>query len=188
MAKNPDPCKGCIYQIKFGGYWLCDYITITGHRRPCPFGAGCTVKEAEGGMKKWDESKAYELYQAGASDLEIAHEVGMKPSTICKWRRGKELPAHKGERPSLPADSSPSPAPDLPAPAEAERPAPQIAELQEVAPKPERTSPDGPMELHLELGGGWARIRAPNWEQAAQLWAMMNTCIEALEAGGAADG
>ena len=47
MAKRTDPCAGCVYQVKAGGYLVCDYISITGSRRPCPFGAGCTVKETE---------------------------------------------------------------------------------------------------------------------------------------------
>lgn len=42
----------------------------------------------------------------------------------------------------------------------------------------------GPVELHLELSGGWARIRAPGWVQAAKLWRTMNVCIAALRAEG----
>lgn len=42
-------CRGCMYQ----GYLYagdnvsrtCDYLLITGNRRPCTFGAGCTVKK-----------------------------------------------------------------------------------------------------------------------------------------------
>lgn len=189
MRNKVDSCKGCIYYIKAGSYWVCDYITIAGHRRPCPAGAGCTVKETEDEMKeRWDKVRALELYQAGLPEDQIADDVGVKPSTICRWRRENGLPAHKAERQPLPAHPIPAPAPEPPAPAEAECPVPQSVVPQEETLDPERTSPGGPMELHLELGGGWARIRAPSWAQAAKLWKMMETCIGALEAGGAADG
>ncbi len=37
-------CKGCGYAIRLDGDWCCDYLGITGHRRPCPPGADCTVR------------------------------------------------------------------------------------------------------------------------------------------------
>lgn len=98
MAKRTDPCAGCVYQVKAGGYLVCDYISITGSRRPCPFGAGCTVKETEKNMKNWDKAKAFELYQAGASDKEIAAGVEVSPGTIYKWRHEKGLAAHMPAR------------------------------------------------------------------------------------------
>ena len=42
------PCKGCAYWC--GGpttIKTCDYMLITGKRRPCPPGEGCTVKKRE---------------------------------------------------------------------------------------------------------------------------------------------
>ena len=40
------PCTGCRF---FFGDWehnrCCNYIFLTGHRRPCPPGEGCTAKE-----------------------------------------------------------------------------------------------------------------------------------------------
>lgn len=44
--KKPNPCKGCKF---YGGWTLevccCNYFLITGKRRPCETGAGCTVRE-----------------------------------------------------------------------------------------------------------------------------------------------
>lgn len=40
------PCYGCKYSCTgFGSYIYCEYIFITGHRRPCPPGKDCTVKD-----------------------------------------------------------------------------------------------------------------------------------------------
>lgn len=45
-AKREDPCNGCLY---YGGRWesvkTCNYFLITGLRRPCEAGEGCTVRE-----------------------------------------------------------------------------------------------------------------------------------------------
>lgn len=187
MAKRTDPCAGCVYQVKAGGYLVCDYISITGSRRPCPFGAGCTVKETEKNMKNWDKAKAFELYQAGASDKEIAAEVEVSPGTIYKWRHEKGLAAH------MPARQAPQTAgggvggvPKFPP--RSEPPEPEAVEGPDGS-GPKGTEPEksGPMELHLELAGGWARIRAPGWVQAAKLWRMMDVCIAALRTEGGAD-
>lgn len=44
MSKHP--CEGC--RFAFAGYGVdlygCEYFLITGQRRPCPAGKGCTVK------------------------------------------------------------------------------------------------------------------------------------------------
>ena len=37
-----DKCKGCIYYFSTSG--TCDYLIMTGKRRPCPAGKGCSVK------------------------------------------------------------------------------------------------------------------------------------------------
>ena len=38
-------CKNCIYGYKITDYlYCCDYFLKTDKRRPCPAGAGCTVK------------------------------------------------------------------------------------------------------------------------------------------------
>ena len=41
MANN---CATCSYHGKCGGMICCNYLLMTGKRRPCPPGAGCTVK------------------------------------------------------------------------------------------------------------------------------------------------
>ena len=50
--KEKEPCEGCVY---YGGckkaVRCCNYYLITGNRRPCQQGAGCTVR-AEGGRAK----------------------------------------------------------------------------------------------------------------------------------------
>lgn len=39
-------CRGCVYLARTGdGSDWCDYIGITGHKRPCPAGKGCTEKK-----------------------------------------------------------------------------------------------------------------------------------------------
>lgn len=75
MNSPRDPCAGCVYQTLVGGYLICDYISITGHRRPCPFGAGCIVKQTKEGepvSKRWDVETALKLYEEGKTDPEIA--------------------------------------------------------------------------------------------------------------------
>ena len=39
-------CNPCIYRKVFAGSWLpyCDYLCMTGKRRPCPAGDGCTAR------------------------------------------------------------------------------------------------------------------------------------------------
>lgn len=49
-----NPCDGCFF---FEGRWetskCCNYFLLTGQRRPCPAGAGCTVrKDGKSGRKK----------------------------------------------------------------------------------------------------------------------------------------
>lgn len=52
---NNDPCHGCVHYVPISLNYgeneqkntrYCNYIGHSGgHRRPCPFGEGCTVKE-----------------------------------------------------------------------------------------------------------------------------------------------
>jgi len=46
MSAGTDSCKGCFYGKKFTALALtyCDYLCMTGKRRPCPPGEGCTVR------------------------------------------------------------------------------------------------------------------------------------------------
>ena len=49
-------CKGCMYQghlyTSDKELRTCDYLLITGHRRPCPPGAGCTAKKLVNGRSR----------------------------------------------------------------------------------------------------------------------------------------
>lgn len=80
----------------------CDYFLVTGKRRPCPAGKGCKAREKElrkGGRRiKLDEAKAYELYEQGKNDHEIAQEVGVSDSAIYYWRKSRSLKANMEHR------------------------------------------------------------------------------------------
>lgn len=54
IAPDMRRCKNCFYGAMLDGNSpICDYITITGHSRPCLPGADCTVFEPkESGRKK----------------------------------------------------------------------------------------------------------------------------------------
>lgn len=47
MGTVPTGCARCRYLGKSGCYYTCDYLLITGCRRPSPPGTGCTVKETK---------------------------------------------------------------------------------------------------------------------------------------------
>lgn len=52
-------------------------------------------KKKQGGAhnKKMDEAKAREMYDAGASDSEIATMFGMTAVAVCRWRKRNGLPS-----------------------------------------------------------------------------------------------
>lgn len=101
-------CKTCEYRwLELGGNnWCCDYICITGKRRPCPPGEKCTVYEPYTG--KYDRSRpegpvvkrkiifteAKPLYESGMSDAEIARALGVAQSSVYSWRIRNHLPAN----------------------------------------------------------------------------------------------
>lgn len=43
--EEQDPCYGCMYRADLRYSWICNYIEIVGHMRPCPIGEGCIVKK-----------------------------------------------------------------------------------------------------------------------------------------------
>ncbi|MFR6380665.1 MAG: hypothetical protein ACLUNZ_13695 [Evtepia sp.] len=47
-CRKPQRCVYYAIGSNDGYNGTCDYILITGHRRPCGFGAACTVKETQG--------------------------------------------------------------------------------------------------------------------------------------------
>lgn len=66
--KHPHRCRDCVYSFKADVFddgrqvWACDYIEIENKRRPCPYGAGCTVfKPRQSGHReytsKWFKDK-----------------------------------------------------------------------------------------------------------------------------------
>lgn len=105
-------CKGCRYKDR---NYICDYYLITGQRRPCkPWpGGGCDAKDtrkirdprchppnlmSKRQKRKIEATKhtyksrlednqlAAELYEKGASDLQIALACGCRRETVMKWR------------------------------------------------------------------------------------------------------
>ena len=186
MAKR-DPCEGCVYRTKLGFGYVCDYLCMTGQRRPCPFGEGCTVKETETNMsrKQWDKQMALELYKQGKSDNEIGKALGISTSTVLLWRKNNRFKPNYGpdhRKAKVLSEPEPEVQPEPDAPPEQEVPPEPEPEL----PAPSMPPNYGPVELSVELKGSWARLRAPNWEQAAKLWKMLDVCVGTLR-GGAGD-
>ncbi len=98
-----DNCKGCAYAVRLSGDWCCDYLNLTGRRRPCPPGEECTVRAEGGGEAKriwkenapmkgrsWDTEKAMALYSEGKTDREIAEAVFASPGVVGVWRRKRQ--------------------------------------------------------------------------------------------------
>lgn len=120
--KKRIPCpKGCRYQMADGA---CDYLCQAGQGRGCPPGPDCTRYEpAEGYQPKpvrppqprrqvegytrrptarqslEADPKVLEMYQAGATDGEIADATGWSKRTVCKWRQGNGLPGNRKNTP-----------------------------------------------------------------------------------------
>jgi DNA-binding CsgD family transcriptional regulator len=87
----------------------CSYLAVTGKSRikglPARLQLPCNCpRYVPNGTKKevvikndW-VTKARELYSAGATDREIAKELGLTRSTVCAWRRRNYLPLHRDKR------------------------------------------------------------------------------------------
>lgn len=87
-----DPyCEGCYYCGSAGGLHTCDYIFIADRRRPCPGGAGCTVritrKEMLMNTPSWDADAGYKMWLDGSSDKEISNALHIAVSTVSYRRR-----------------------------------------------------------------------------------------------------
>lgn len=166
-------CKGCAYAALLSGMWCCDYLSMTGHRRPCPPGEGCTVRK-EGDLTKkgsafmkrrgWDTAEAKALYDQKLSDTEIAGKVGTTASAVAFWRRGLGLPANPGRHP--PPQEGPEPNVTPPPPAS---PPPRPLALPSVK---------GPVELSVELDGRAFALRAPDLEGAAWIHSYAGQLLE----------
>lgn len=174
-------CKGCAYAVRLSLAWCCDYLSLTGHRRPCPPGEACTVrKEAERDPKKiwretkpmmrrsWDTGKARALYDAGKLDGEIAAELGTTAIAIGAWRRKQGLPSNWGrllarpEAPEPPERAAPPPSP---------------------APAPHMTLPTaaGSVELSVELNGCSFALHAPDLAGARSAYAYAGRVLAGLD-------
>lgn len=99
-------CEGCAYAVLLSGMWCCDYLLMTGRRRPGPPGEDCTERKEYDLTKKgsafmrrrdWDTEKAKALYDQKLTDAEIAGEVGTTASAVAFWRRSLGLPANPGQ-------------------------------------------------------------------------------------------
>ena len=88
------PCYGCKYSCMGSGWAIyCEYIFITGHRRPCPGGKDCTVKE------KKSRINAKELTINGHTRCvaDWAKRTGISKNTLYFWytRFGREFAEKK---------------------------------------------------------------------------------------------
>lgn len=99
-----DPnCLPCIYYGKIT--CTCDYILIAGHPRPCPAGAGCTVKTTKKDVKqmgkpRWDTEQGKKMWEQGMSDSEIARHFHIAANTVLHqrrsyWEKGTAAPVKK---------------------------------------------------------------------------------------------
>jgi len=160
--------------VLLSGDWCCNYLGVTGHRRPCPPGDGCTVRAGGGQDPKriwkenapmkgrtWDTKKARTLYDEGLLDGEIAAELGIKATTVSFWRRTQGLPSNWERREKQKTAKAPVP-PPTPEPSAPDPPPPAERPLA----LPEAR---GQIELSVELNGCAFALRAPDLEGAA--WA-----------------
>jgi len=160
------------------GVWCCDYLGVTGHRRPCPPGDGCTVR-AEGDRdskriwkenapmkgRSWDTKKARALYDKGLLDGEIAAELGIKETSVGFWRRTQNLPSNRERREKQKTANAPVPSAAPPPTPELSAPDPSPPAERPLALPKVRDQ----VELSVELNGCAFALRAPDLDGAA--WA-----------------
>lgn len=93
-------CNGCKHKHYFGSgeTSCCGYILDTGHKRPCPAGAGCTEHtNVERAKQSKPEKPAYDcklmrkLFFDGKTDKQIAQIVGRSETAICSCRKRNGL-------------------------------------------------------------------------------------------------
>lgn len=102
-AKKDISCRhpDCIYRTRGENakWWKCNYLAITGKCRT----AGLSPEEAKPcnckkyilrSAKNWEE-KAQALYDAGATDGEIAEKLGKSYNSVRMWRYLWKLPKNK---------------------------------------------------------------------------------------------
>ena len=171
-------CVGCDHLGKAGFAMICEYILNTGHCRPCPAGADCTVNTTLKGVNKmrkksWDENYAKQLHTEGHTDQEIADLVGASLGAITAWRHRNHLPVNGSPRrstepkepPAPVATSEPPAAPVVVEPVPCADPPAEIPD-QEVIPPPMLA---GPVEISFSFAGCQVSLTAP--DQRAAAWA-----------------
>jgi len=112
-------CGTCIYRADCEAPYECDYASITGHTRKAESPENCSYyikgdrlgreekaaakkqgvgyverpeKSFRGGRRpEYDWEKAKKLYDLGCNDGEIGRLMGIRPQTVCLWRRRKGL-------------------------------------------------------------------------------------------------
>ena len=86
-------CAKCQFQGRTGVWSTCDYILITGHRRPKEKdGKCCPVYSPANPLRpRVDRDKLRELYQEGLCDTEIAKLAGCHVSSVGRWRKANHL-------------------------------------------------------------------------------------------------
>ena len=188
-------CEGCDHLGKAGFAMICQYILDTGHRRPCPAGAECTVNttlKGENEMKKrsWDEARARQLHAEGLSDLDIADMVGASEGAIRAWRARNRLHSNTNPRKSQqrkePAAAAPSPTPEeLEVPGE--RPAVDPPEQEDPAEESLLTREkvyeqlfSAPVEISFSCAGCNVTLAAPNHQSALWAAAYLNDIVDSL--------
>ena len=89
-------CRGCIYAGRTSFSPSCDYILMTGKRRPCPAPQGpkdkCSARTTQGQQrnrqkKKWDTRLADRLLAEGHSDEAVARMVGTTLKALRSWKQ-----------------------------------------------------------------------------------------------------
>ena len=118
-----DYCKDCDYfSLNRLGLALCDYADITGKCRSpiCKAGVGCTCHSkyeqkrrkkhrrkcklnaidaaaslgiGRGDYKKIDKAAAFQMYNDGKNDVEIARAFNCTPGAVRFWRKAYNLPS-----------------------------------------------------------------------------------------------
>lgn len=104
FPKEPCDMDGCEYQ---SGEGFCRYYEVTGSIRPCAPGKLCHFsgkEQKQRSVPKELEHRQY-LYDQGLTDLEIAERTGVSISTICEWRRRRDLPPNRGRRKASKGDA-----------------------------------------------------------------------------------
>lgn len=96
-------CAHCIYHAVTDGMITCDYILITGHRRPCPPGKLCTVRLTKEGEKMTkiniDIKQVRRLIDEGKTIEEIASALNVSRSTVDRFLHQHGLSTKKRARP-----------------------------------------------------------------------------------------